>query len=288
MYRIITVLALLCVVCSCQTKDDSASETKNQCSRENLQAKINTYIDAIENGDSTIMSLAPHARYIENSKVTPFEEGIWNETLTVDFHRSFIDTELCETYTEIICASGSHPYVIGTRLKIAGDSIVEVEALITDEDDWLFNASTYMKYSPQENWDILTPEMRSDRETLIKVANVYFDVFKDFSRADAVPWNIPCARLEGGIYSNPENKPDASCTGGPPLEGSVDIANRRFIVDIDKGTVIGLANFGSENGWPDSHIFRLENGKLRYIHTLTVCPDGCELPSAENVPETVK
>ena len=75
-------------------------------------------------------------------------------------------------------------------------------------------------------------------------------------------------------YSNPENKPDASCTGGPPLEGSVDIVNRRFIVDVDKGTVIGLANFGDENGWPDSHIFRIENGKLRYIHTLTVCPDG--------------
>ena len=90
-----------------------------------------------------------------------------------------------------------------------------------------------------------------------------------------------CARLEGGVYSNPENKPDASCTGGPPLEGSVEIVNRRFIVDVDMGAVAGLANFGDENGWPDSHIFRLENGKLLYIHTLTVCPNGCELPSSQ-------
>jgi hypothetical protein len=123
--------------------------------------------------------------------------------------------------------------------------------------------------------------MRSDRQTLIRVANAYFDVFKDPSSANEVPWNIPCARLEGGIYTNPENKPDASCTEGPPLEGSVEITNRRFIVDVDMGTVVGLANFGDENGWPDSHIFRLENGKVRYVHTLTVCPNGCVLPSSQ-------
>jgi len=287
MYRIITVFALLCVTFSCQMKDDPVSETKKSCTRESLKAMVGTYIDALENGDSTIMYLAPDARYIENGKDTSFLEGVWIEPLVVDFCRSFFDTKLCETYTEIICASGSHPYVIGTRLKINGDSISEVEALVTDKGDWLFNASTYMKYSPQEDWNILPPEMRSDRETLIRVANAYFDVFKDSSKANDVPWNIPCARLEGGIYSNPENKPDASCTGGPPLEGSVDIANRRFIVDVDKGTVIGLANFGDENGWPDSHIFRLENGKLRYIHTLTACPDGCELPSAKEAPKNV-
>jgi hypothetical protein len=44
------------------------------------------------------------------------------------------------------------------------------------------------------------------------------------------------------------------------------------------GTVVGLANFGAENGWPDSHMFRLENGKIRFVHTLTVCPGGCKLP----------
>jgi hypothetical protein len=262
-------------------KDVSFSDAQNPCTRESLQVKVDAYIYALKKGESSLMPLAPEAKYIENRKETAFEEGIWQEPLVVDFHRSLIDTELCETYTEIICASGSHPYVIGTRLKITGDRIVEVEALVTDEDDWLFNASNYLKYSSQENWSILPPKMRSDRQTLIRVANAYFDVFKDPSSANEVPWNIPCARLEGGIYSNPENKPDASCTGGPPLEGSVEITNRRFIVDVDMGTVAGLVNFGDENGWPDSHIFRLENGRVRYVHTLTVCPNGCELPSPQ-------
>ena len=279
MFRIIMVFILLYSF-SYQVNAASASESKNGCTRHSLQAKTDAYIDSLKKGEASLMPLFPGARYIENRKETSFGDGLWQEPLVVDFYRTLIDTELCETYTEIISASGSHPYVIGTRIKITGDSISEVEALVTDKDDWLFNASTYLKYSPQENWDILPPEMRSDRQTLIRVANAYFDVFKDSSVSARVPWNIPCARLEGGIYSNPENKPDASCTGGPPLEGSVEIANRRFIVDVDMGSVAGLANFGDENGWPDSHIFRLENGKLRYIHTLTVCPNGCELPSS--------
>jgi hypothetical protein len=281
MLRIIAVLALLCVTFSCEVKDTPLSETQDSCTRESLQAKVDAYIDALKKGESSLMPLATGAKYIENRKETSFEEGVWQEPLVVDFHRSLLDVELCETYTEIICATQSHPYVIGTRLKITGDAIAEVEALVTDEDDWLFNAANYLKYSSQEDWPILPPEMRSDRETLIRVGNAYFDVFKDFTTADRVPWNIPCARLEGGAYTNPDNKPDASCTGGPPLEGSVEIVNRRFIVDVDMGTVVGLANFGDENGWPDSHIFRLENGKMRYVHTLTVCPNGCDFPAPQ-------
>jgi hypothetical protein len=279
MSRIIAVLVLLCGTIFCHVQDVSSSGPQNQCTREGLQAKVDAYIAALKRGEPSLMPLAPGARYIENRKEGSFKEGVWQGPLVVDFYRSLLDTELCETYTEIICASGSHPYVIGTRLKITGDRIAEVEALVTNEDDWLFNASNYLKYSSQENWGILPPEMRSDRQTLIRVANSYFDVFKDPSSANEVPWNIPCARLEGGMYTNPENKPDASCTGGPPLEGSVQITNRRFIVDVDMGTVVGLANFGDENGWPDSHIFRLENGKMRYVHTMTVCPNGCKLPS---------
>ena len=65
------------------------------------------------------------------------------------------------------------------------------------------------------------------------------------------------------------------------MEGTVKIANRRYLVDVEMGTVVGLVDFGGENGWPDAHTFRLENGKVRYVHTLTVCPNGCALPSSK-------
>jgi hypothetical protein len=249
------------------------------CTRADLQAKADKYLEALKKGTPSLMPLASQAKYIENKKEIPLGQGVWQSPLAIDFHRSLYDVETCETFTEIIHTSSNHPYVIGARLKITDDKISEIEALVTDKDDWLFNAENYLKYSSQEKWDILPPAQRSDRQTLIKAANDYFDVFSDRSASSRVPWNIPCARLEGGAYTNPTGDPKASCTGGPPLEGTLKITNRRFIVDLDMGTVIGLVDFGEKDGWPDSHMFRLENGKVRFVHTLTVCPNGCNLPA---------
>ena len=54
----------------------------------------------------------------------------------------------------------------------------------------------------------------------------------------------------------------------------MNIANRRFIVDETIGSVQVFCTFGAGNasggsGAPDSHLFRVENGKLHYVHTLT-------------------
>jgi hypothetical protein len=48
------------------------------------------------------------------------------------------------------------------------------------------------------------------------------------------------------------------------------LTNRHYVVDPEIGAVVGFVHFGNENV-PDSHLFRVEKGKLRYIHTLTVC-----------------
>jgi hypothetical protein len=54
----------------------------------------------------------------------------------------------------------------------------------------------------------------------------------------------------------------------------VNIANRRFVVDPTTGSVVVFCTFGAGSpgggsGAPDTHLFRVENGKLRYVHTLT-------------------
>ena len=65
---------------------------------------------------------------------------------------------------------------------------------------------------------------------------------------------------------------DASCSAGVP--SGVNIANRRFVVDEVLNSVVVYCTFGAGgpnggSGAPDAHMFRLENGKLRYVHTLT-------------------
>jgi hypothetical protein len=66
--------------------------------------------------------------------------------------------------------------------------------------------------------------------------------------------------------------PEDTCEVGVP--SGVNIANRRFIVDETIGSVVVFCTFGAGSptggsGAPDTHLFRLENGKLRYVHTLT-------------------
>jgi hypothetical protein len=275
MIRAFAMLVLLiCSIASVQAETVLVPAATG-CTRASLLAMADKYVDALKNGKPSIMPLAPNAKYIERRKEVPLGQGIWKTPVVVDFYRTIADTEICEAFTEVISAKNSPQYVTGTRLKVVDGKIVEIESLVSDKNDWLFNADNYLKYSSTEKWDILPPEKRSDRKTLIQVADDYFDIFQDYSAFPKVPWGIPCVRIEGGAYTNLQNAPDPSCTVGVPKGGGVPMTNRRYIVDLDLGTVVGQIDFGGAKGLWDAHTFRLESGKLRYVHVITLCPNGC-------------
>ena len=105
-------------------------------------------------------------------------------------------------------------------------------------------------------------------QELINAANSYLDMFSD--KFVKTPWGRPCARLEGGAYTNRNNDPNATCEVGIPA-GVLYIVNRDYVVDEDLGVINVYCRFGnSSTGMPDSHTFRLVNGKLANVHTLSV------------------
>jgi hypothetical protein len=242
------------------------------CTRASLQSAVDSYIAAQQAGNPDQMPLASSVKYIENMANSSIERSVIQIALPIAFHRSFLDTETCKTFTEVIVTKGEHPYVIGIRFNLQNSKINEINAIVTDEGDWEFNAENSFNASSREDWNILPENQRVDRQTLINAANAYFDTFtyEDVK----VPWGIPCARLEGGKYSG--DGPRTSCKTGVPLEG-IEIADRSFVVDTDMGTVnvfsrFGVTQnprFGKTNGLPDSHTFRLVNGRLRYIHSMS-------------------
>ena len=240
------------------------------CTRADLQSAVNSYI-AAQRGSASL-PLAPSAKYVENTVESSFDKGIVKTPLKIDFTRSLLDTEICETFTEVIVTDKSHPYVLGVRLKVANGRISELETLVTDADDWLFNADNYLKYSPAEDWGVIPAGSRDSHQTLIAAANAYFDVFDDNSVK--VPWGTPCNRLEGGIRTG-RGMPDDSCNVGVP--SGMKLTNRRFIADPETGSVVGFIRWPSSV--PDSHLFRVEGGKLRFVHSLTVCTvPNCGFP----------
>ena len=148
--------------------------------------------------------------------------------------------------------------------------IAEIEILWTTTGYWLFNADTYLQYSSIEKWDTIPANKRDTRDTLVGAANAYLDAFLE-QKKDLVPWGYPCNRTEGGMHTG-RGAADDSCDVGVP--SGVNIANRRFVVDPAIGAVVAFCTFGAGNanggsGAPDTHLFRVENGKLRYVHTLT-------------------
>jgi hypothetical protein len=242
------------------------------CTRDGLQAATNLYIEAQSKGDPSGMPLANGLAYIENMQVIDIKSGVIQKPLKIDFHRTLIDPAACQTFTEVIVTDKSHPYVLGTRLRINHDKIAELESMVTQQGDWLFNADNYYKWSPSEDWAVIPARQRDSRGALVAAANAYLDAFLE-KKLDLVPWGFPCNRTEGGIHTG-KGDPQDSCQVGVPA--GVNIVARRFVVDDTIGAVVAFCTFGV-GGLPDSHLFRVENGKLRYVHTLTHLPPGYQV-----------
>jgi hypothetical protein len=244
----------------------------SRCTRAVLQSAADSYLAAQRAGDPSKMSLASRVKYVENMKEIRKDQGLWNTPLPVAFHRSFLDVDSCRSFTEVIVTEGARPAVFGTRLQVEDGKISEIDSLVTGKGDWLFNADNYLKYSEAEDWRVLNANERVDRQALINAGNAYFDKFSD--KSVQVPFGKPCARLEGGLYTTKSfDDPNASCDIGFP-EDKLPILNRSYVVDVDMGTVNIFCRFGNPPGAPDSHTFRLVNGKLRYVHTLTLSVPG--------------
>ncbi|HVY66103.1 MAG TPA: hypothetical protein VHH11_14875 [Gammaproteobacteria bacterium] len=238
------------------------------CTRAELKAATEAYVAAQTSGDASNMAFADKAVYRENMADVAKGDGLWNKALPIALSRSFLDPVRCKTFTEVIVTQGGHPYVIGTRLYVDQRKITRIDSLVTDKGDWLFNANAYLKYSSAEDWSPPKKSARASGQELINAANSYLDQFSD--KFVKTPWGRPCARLEGGAYTNRDGKKDASCEVGIP-PGVLYIVNRDYVVDEEQGVINVFCRFGnSSTGMPDSHTFRLVNGKLANVHTLSV------------------
>jgi len=179
----------------------------------------------------------------------------------------------------LIAASNPHPYVIATRMLLTDHKITAIESIISDKGDWAFNATGYLYWNSLENWDPIPVEKRDSRAVIQAAGDAYFDRFQNVS-VD-VPFGNPCARLEGGAYTGAGRLDQNSCNLGG-LPSTIVVSNRRYVVDEEIGVVDiylgfpGLDRTQGQNPMPDSHAFRVEEGKIRYIHTVSSCVTaGC-------------
>jgi hypothetical protein len=260
-------------------------QDRPSCTREQLKAATAAYVEGQKKGDLAGLPLDPKAHYLQNMATVEQAAGLWNTALPVAHSMSFHDDKRCKTFTEVIVTEGGTPYVIGTRLYLHDGKVIRVDSLVTEQGHWLFNANAYLKYSKAEDWSPLFKYQKTAPAEMIRGADAYLSAFND--KFVDIPWGTPCARLEGGAYSNRQNDPHASCEVGIP-PGVLYIVNRDYLVDEETGVINVFCRFGSSTGGPDSHLFRYIDGKIRAVHTLTPIPgpqandDGSFTPPSQS------
>ena len=242
----------------------SPAQAQGACDTTLLQGISDSWIAALEGGTMMRMNLGEWVDYNENNRRSSLG-GFLDRPRKVDWHMSLLDTTACKVYVEAVILDEARPMVLATQIGNGIFGVGPFNNIVTDEGDWLFDAAATLNYASKEDWSVIPEGQRSTREQLIAAADAYLNLFSD--KTVEVPFGTPCARLEGGIYTG-RGEPTDSCNVGVP-EG-IQMAERQYLVDVDRGAVNVFLKMGT-NARPDSHTFRVENGKIRYIHTVTNC-----------------
>ncbi|CAK7199829.1 hypothetical protein SEUCBS139899_002515 [Sporothrix eucalyptigena] len=262
----------------------AGSVAAGSCPRAFLESLTSQYLAAQTAGDPSLFpSLAPNATFIENDvTLAGASHAVLTQPLVIDHNRSVHDTVQCAAFSELIVTNPKNPYVIHTRLLVSNATrhVAVVDSVVTRPGDWAFNATGYLYWDALENWAIGPYEkVATDRAALQAAADAYFNRFDNTSVV--IPLGTPCARLEGGAYTGRGNLTANTCDiGGFPDD--IKVTTRRYIVDEAAGVVDifegfpGLDRSEPTRAVPDSHLFRVVNGSIRYIHTVSHCFNaGC-------------
>ncbi|KAH9206390.1 hypothetical protein DL95DRAFT_487563 [Leptodontidium sp. 2 PMI_412] len=267
-----------------------ASQVSGACPRALLQEATAAYVSAQTSGKPLLLPLAPNSTYFENDVSLSISKGVLSTSLHIDINRSLHDTTECSTFTELTAATNKRPYVIHTRMLFStadassGSGSAEkltintIQSVITDEGDWVFNATGHLYWFSLEKWDVIPAGKRDTRTTIKAAADAYLDSWGDSSVK--VPYGASCARLEGGAYTGTKTTTANTCKM-PQFPLPFKIANRRYVVDEEVGAVDVFNDFPfidkvRPEGTPSSNLLRVEGGGIRHVHELTVCSTkGC-------------
>jgi len=258
-----------------------ATNARAECSRDMLRKLTDSYVKAQSTGKPATLPLAKGASYAENDQAMDLGKGVLAGALKIDFTRSFLDATQCATFTEVVAATDPHPYVIHTRMEVTqAGKVSKMESVVTDAGDWMFGAPEHLAVTQSQNWNEIPKDNRDTRAAIQAAADAYLDNWGDPQLP--VPHGTPCARLEGRINTGAKNPDGNSCNMGA-FPQKLKVGHRRYVIDETIGAVSVFHNFPwldagipVDPGTPASQMFRVEGGKNRYIHEVTVCTTpGC-------------
>jgi len=286
-------LALVMMVCGSLV----SAYAQSDCTRDALKGIIGRYFTALEAHNPSSLPLAAKAKFTENGVEMAIGEGFWKTAGKTLLKRDLLDTYKCGTHSNVVIeekytapkatapapksafsslsakppAEGTiRPILYGVRLKVENQKITEIETFVARETEFAFNAPTVLETKDQDWESIIPEEQRSSRLAMIAAADDYFDMFADKPKV-RTPFATVCDRWENGFQTTK----GGGTMGGVKMTAhdcspkGLVISNhgpRRFLVDLEAGTVVAYVHF--TGSLPDFHMFRMRNGKVDLIQAV--------------------
>ena len=138
------------------------------CDRDCLRAVTTRYLDAMVRHDATRAPLAENVRFTEDSVELQVGEGLGT------FRQDVLDPATGTAGVHVVAMEGGKPVLMGTRLKVEGGLITEIESMVvrTAEEGMIYKPEAIVEASAAMN--VLPPAgQRNTRAEMEELALRY-------------------------------------------------------------------------------------------------------------------
>lgn len=238
----------------------SAHAQARNCDRQCLTDTLDSYLAALKAHDPSRLKLHYSVKYTENGQRINIGDGLWRTFTQGPFYRfDVVDVEHGQIAMLGIIEENGNRNFISTRIAVEenekmgrGLEITEIENLVVRNVQG--GRPAEMSLVRDTFNELLPPDQRLDRGTMVRIANSYFTGLDTDESAAHVPFADTCRRMENGtITANNPTPPEGMAMAGLGCKAQfdtgfstivTDIRERRFpVVDVEKGLVYALGFF---------------------------------------------
>jgi hypothetical protein len=287
----------------------ASASAQEACDRACLRTMLDQYLNAVIKHDPAAAPLVVGFRQTENAINVRPGNGVWKTVTSLGaVQRRYLDPVSGQAaYYGTVEESGGTA-IVTVRVRVEGRRLTEAEWYLARADDPglngprqpgrppanLHNPDYLSKNPPPDR--VVPVNQRSDRTTLVRIVNSYFDAIT--SHDNSVAMTHPgCGRVENGSPAPagrflPPNAPANPPAGqaAPPANANNDcvsglanfnlsmvVARRIPVVDEEAQVALGYAVFIRRPGSPTprnvfSEWFVIDEAKIRTIYTAMFYP----------------
>jgi hypothetical protein len=285
----------------------NASAQTASCDRACLRTMLDQYLTAVIKHDPAAAPLVVGFRQTENAINVRPGDGVWKTVTALGkVQRRYLDPVSGQAAYYGTIEEGSSTAVVTIRVRVENKQLTEAEWYVARADDPglngprqpgrppanLHNPEYLAQNPPPER--VVPGDKRSDRATLVRIVNSYFDAITSHDGSVALT-HAGCGRVENGTPAPagrflppvaPANP--SSGQGGPPatndcvsglanFNGQMVVARRIPLVDEEAQVALAYAVFIRRPGSPTprnvfSEWFVMDDARIRTIYTAMFYP----------------